>query len=105
MNQARLYLLYVAPADEVPKASVKEALRNLIPPEIELSFAPKVFVEAGAPSQTILDLSEELSVDLIVLGVKPPAIFQGTSTHQTMATACKVASGASCPVITVRSRA
>lgn len=32
-------------------------------------------MEVGAPSQKILDLSEELAVDLIVLGVKPPAIF------------------------------
>jgi len=102
MNQARLYLLYVAPADEVPEASLKEALRNLIPPETDLSFAPKVFVEAGVPSQTILDLSEELAVDLIVLGVKRPEIFQGTSTHQTMATTGKVVNGATCPVITVR---
>jgi nucleotide-binding universal stress UspA family protein len=105
MNQARLYLLYVAPADEVPERSLKEALRNLIPSEIEFSFAPKVFVEVGDPSQKILDLAEELAVDLIVLGVKPPAIFHGTSTHQAMATACKVVSGASCPVITVRTRA
>jgi nucleotide-binding universal stress UspA family protein len=102
VNQSRLYLLYVAPAGDVPEVSLKEALRNSIPPEIDLSFAPKVFVEVGAPSQTILDLSEELAVDLIVLGVKHPAIFQGTSTHQTMATACKVVNGATCPVITVR---
>jgi len=105
VNQARLYLLHVTPSDEVPEASLKQALRNLIPPEIELSFAPKVFVEAGVPSQKILDLAEELAVDLIVLGVKPPALFQGTSTHQAMATACKVVSGAGCPVITVRASA
>ena len=102
MSQARLYLLHVTPADGTPEASLKQALRNLIPSETELSFAPKVFVEAGVPSQKILDLAEELAVDLIVLGVKPPAILQGTSTHQTMATACKVVSGAGCPTITVR---
>ena len=105
MNQARLYLLHVTPFDDVPEASLKQALRNLTPVEIELSFAPKVFVESGVPSEKILDLAEELAVDLIVLGVKPPGVLQGTSTHQAMATACKVVGGAGCPVITVRASA
>jgi nucleotide-binding universal stress UspA family protein len=72
---------------------------------MELSFAPQVLAEVGDPPQKILDMSKELAVDLIVLGVKPPALFQGTSTHQSMATVCKVVSGASCPVITVRTQA
>lgn len=101
-NQGRLYLLHVAPTDDVPEASLKKAVQNLIPPDADLSFAPKVFIEVGVAAQAILNLAEELAVDLIVLGVKRPAIFQGTSTHQTMATACKVVSGAACPVITVR---
>lgn len=101
-SQARVYLLYVAPGEEMPETSLKQALRNLIPAETGLSSAPKVFVESGTPSQKIVDLAEELAVDLIVLGVKPPALLQGTSTHQTMATACRVVSGASCPVITIR---
>jgi len=102
VNQGRLYLLYVAPTTDVPEASLKDALRNLLPSEMDFSFAPKVFVEVGVASQIILDLSKELAVDLIVLGVKRPAIFQGTSTHQTMSTTCKVVGGATCPVITVR---
>jgi len=101
MNQARLYLLHVTPAEEAPTRSLKAALRNLTPATGELTFAPKVFVEAGIPSQQILDLAEELAVDLIVLGVKRPALLEGTSPHQAMATACKVVSGAGCPVITV----
>ena len=102
-NRSRLYLQHVTPIDEVPEPSLKQALRNLIPPEIDLVFAPKAFVEVGTPSERILDLTEELAVDLIVLGVKPASIFQGTSVHQAMATACKVVSGSGCPVITVRS--
>jgi nucleotide-binding universal stress UspA family protein len=105
VNQARLYLLYVAPTEDAPKESLKAALWNLIPAGADLSFAPKVLVEVGDPSRKILDLSEELAVDLIVLGVKPPALFRRTSTHQSMATVCKVVSGASCPVITVRAQA
>ena len=104
-ERARLYLLHVTPSEDVPSSSLREALRNLLPSETEFGCAPKVRVEAGNPSQKILDLAEELAVDLIVLGVKPPAILKGTSTHQTMATACKVVSGAPCPVITIRSSA
>lgn len=103
--QGRLYLLHAIRGEQMPEVSLKDAIRNLIPAGIELSSAPKVFVEVGAPSRKILDLAEELAVDLIVLGVKPPAILKGTSTHQPMATACKVVSEAICPVITVRSRA
>ncbi|MGH7936827.1 MAG: universal stress protein, partial [Chthoniobacterales bacterium] len=101
-NQSRLYLLHVAPSAETPEPPLKHALRNLIPADADFTFAPKVFLEAGTPSQKILDLADELAVDLIVLGVKPPAIFRGTSIHQSMATACKVVSGAGCPVMTVR---
>lgn len=101
-NQSRLYLLHVAPSEEMPEPSLKLALRKLISPDVEFAFAPKIFLETGTPSQRILDLADELAVDLIVLGVKPPAILRGTSIHQTMATACKVVSRAGCPVITVR---
>lgn len=101
-QQARIYLLHVCPEPELPEPSLKQALRNIVPSEMEFAFAPKVFVEAGIPSQKILDLADELAVDLIVLGVKPPAIFKGTSTHLNMATASKVVSAAPCPVITVR---
>ncbi len=104
-SQARIYLLHVTPAEELPEPSLRETLRNLIPSKVDLSFAPKVFVEAGVPSEKILDLAEELAVDLILLGVKPPAIFRGTSSHQAMATAAKVVSAAPCPVITVRAAA
>jgi nucleotide-binding universal stress UspA family protein len=101
-HQARLYLVHVAPSDELPHASLRQALHNVIPPEADFSFAPKVFIEVGVPSQQILELAEEMAVDAIVLGVKPPAILKGTSTHQVMATAVKIVSAAGCPVITVR---
>jgi nucleotide-binding universal stress UspA family protein len=101
-HQARLYLVHVGPDNEMPQASLRQALHNVIPSGAEFSFAPKVFVEAGVPSEKILEIAEEMAVDAIVLGVKPPSILSGTSTHQVMATACKVVSGAGCPVITVR---
>lgn len=102
VHQSRVYLLHVTHDANTRVASVKEALGKLIPRDIDLPFSPKTFVEAGVPSEKILDLAAELAVDLIVLGVKPPAILKGTSTHQNMATASKVVRGAGCPVITVR---
>jgi nucleotide-binding universal stress UspA family protein len=104
-NHSRLYLLHVTPGEEEPESSLKMALHNLVPTAEEIGCAPKVFVERGLPSQKILDLAEELAADLIVLGVKRPALIEGTSTHQTMATASKVIGAAGCPVITVRPRA
>ena len=75
-NQSRLYLLHVAPSAEMPEHSLKHVLRNLIPADADFAFAPKVFLDTGVPSQKILDLADELAVDLIVLGVKPPALFR-----------------------------
>jgi nucleotide-binding universal stress UspA family protein len=101
-DRARLYLLHVVPNDKIPEASLKTALRDLIPPEMDFACAPKVLLETGVPSEKTLNLAEELAVDLIVLGVRAPTIFSGTSNHQATATACKIVSSASCPVMTVR---
>lgn len=103
-NQARLYLLHVTKGDvdDVPEASLKAALRNLIPPRTEFSCDPKTFVESGEPAQKILDLAEELALDLIILGVKPAPALPGASTHLRMSTAYKVVAAAICPVLTVR---
>lgn len=99
-HQARLYLVHVNPAG-LPEPSMMEKLLRMIPADSGLCYAPKAFVGAGIPSQEIVDLSSELAVDLIVLGVKRPAIPMSVATHQ-MTTASKVVAGAECPVITVR---
>jgi nucleotide-binding universal stress UspA family protein len=104
-NHTRLYVLHVTPGEDAPESSLKTALRDLMPPTTAIEFAPKLFVDHGVPSVKILDLAEELAADLIVLGVKQPAVLKGTSTHQTMATAGKVIAGAGCPVITLRPQA
>jgi len=97
-HKSRLYLLHVIPADvDMDDAALVIQLRNLVPPEAGLACEPKAFVQAGAAAQAILNLSEELAVDLIVLGPKRRSGLPGT-----MATAYRVATQAICPVLTVR---
>jgi len=97
-HRSRLYLLHVIPPDsDSDEVSLESQLRNLVPPEAGLACEPKTFVQAGVPAQVILDLSEELAVDLIVLGPKRRSGVPGT-----MATAYRVATQAICPVLTVR---
>jgi len=97
-HRSRLYLLHVIPADsDSDEVSLENRLRSLAPPETGLACEPKAFVQAGAPAQVILDLSEELAVDLIVLGPKRRSGLPGT-----MATAYRVVAQAICPVLTVR---
>lgn len=103
-NHARLYLLNVVqtPLAESIQASRKESLRALVPPETELWCEPKASVECGDPGDTILGQSEELGVDLIVLGIRPTSTMAGARTHLATATAYKVVSHAICPVLSVR---
>jgi len=101
-DDARLYLLHVAGRYQRGETLLDTQLRNLIPRDARLFCEPKVFVESGAPAERILELAEELGTDLIVLGVKrTPSIFEATR-HLPQATAYKVVSEASCPVLTVR---
>jgi nucleotide-binding universal stress UspA family protein len=103
-DDARLYLLYVAGRSQCGETLLESQLRNLVPPDARLFCEPKVFVETGPPAERILALAEELGTDLIVLGVKgTPWVFE-PSTHLPQATAYKVVSQATCPVLTVRGR-
>jgi len=77
-------------------------LRALVPPEAKLWCEPKVFVDSGDAAEKVLELSEELAVDLVVLGTKHVSRFAGTRTHLGMATAYKIARQAICPVLSVR---
>lgn len=103
-DDARLYLLYVASKSQPGETLLDGQLRNLVPLDANLFSEPKVFVEVGPPAEKILEVAEELGTDLIVLGVKgTPALFEA-SAHLPQATAYKVVSGATCPVLTVRGR-
>jgi nucleotide-binding universal stress UspA family protein len=69
----------------------------MVPPAACLACEAKALVQAGAAAQAILDVSEEMGVDLIVLGPKRRSGLPGT-----MATTYRTVSEAICPVLTVR---
>jgi nucleotide-binding universal stress UspA family protein len=97
-NHARLYLLRVVQdGSDVDEEVLAAQLRNMLPPESDLSCAPKIYVQTGNPAERIMQLAEELAVDLIVLSPKRHFGIPGT-----MATAYQVATQAICPVLTVR---
>jgi nucleotide-binding universal stress UspA family protein len=108
--QARLILLHVIPgrkagdlvcADDVTTSSEK-LLRKLVPPEAEAWCKPEYFVERGDPVEKILEFANGRETDLIVLGVRPEKGVPGAATHLPIATAHKIVSHATCPVLTVR---
>jgi len=108
--QAHLTLLHVIKDAEAgdllhPEELVRSSaqlLRNLITPEAELWCEPRFTVERGAPAEKILEVAKQKKADLIVLGVNPLAGFPGAATHLPTATAHKIVSQATCPVLTVR---
>jgi nucleotide-binding universal stress UspA family protein len=101
-DDARLYLMYVAGRSQRGETLLESQLRNLVPPDAKLFCEPKVFVETGPPAERILALAEELGTDLIVLGVKQAPLAFEASAHLPQATAYKIVSHATCPVLTVR---
>ncbi len=108
--QARLTLLHViderkpndlVQPEELITASMNR-LRKLVPSDAEIWCAPRFHVEFGKAGETILEAAKLEKADLIVLGVHRPAGLTGAATHLPVATAHKVVSHASCPVLTVR---
>jgi nucleotide-binding universal stress UspA family protein len=95
---ARLYVLHVlqGPSD-VDEERVSGEIRRALPSDSDLSYAPKIYIQAGNPGEAIPQLARELAMDLIVLGPKRHSGIPGT-----MATAYKVVIQAACPVLTVR---
>ena len=62
-------------------------------------------MEAKKPRRTaerILEVAKERNANLIVLGIRRSGGFPGAVTHLPFATAHKVVSHATCPVLTVR---
>jgi nucleotide-binding universal stress UspA family protein len=108
--QAHLTLLHVIPdakpGDLVHPAelltSSAKLLRDLVPSEAELWCEPRYEVEHGAVAEKILEVAEHMRADLIVLGVRRHGGFPGAATHLPIATAHKVVSHATCPVLTMR---
>jgi nucleotide-binding universal stress UspA family protein len=108
--QSRLILLHMIPepeADDLVSAtdvttSSEKLLRELVPPEAEAWCKPEYFVERGNAAEKILEIAKLRETDLIVLGVRREEGVPGAATHLPIATAHKVVSHATCPVLTVR---
>jgi len=90
----------VQPADLV--MSSERLLRQLVPAEAELWCVPDYVVERGMAAETILDVARGRKSELIILGVRRPTGIPGAATHLPVATAHKIVSHATCPVLTVR---
>jgi len=78
----------------------ESCLREMIPPETELLYAPKVVVEIGPVADRVLSVAAELAADMIVMGVRGAGAFAQTASHFG-SIAHKVVSQAKCPVVTV----
>jgi nucleotide-binding universal stress UspA family protein len=108
--QSRLVLLHVIPerkaGDLVSPADVatssEKLLRKLVPPEAEAWCKPAYFVERGDPAEKILEFAKLRESDLIVLGARSQEGVPGAATHLPIATAHRIVSLATCPVMTVR---
>jgi nucleotide-binding universal stress UspA family protein len=108
--QAHLTLVHVIaeekPGDLILPGELLESserrLHELVPAEAELWCVPQFAVEQGPVAEKILEVAETRKADLIVLGVHRPSGFPGAATHLSIATAHKVVTRATCPVLTVR---
>jgi nucleotide-binding universal stress UspA family protein len=84
-------------APEVEVANGMRQLRALVPRDIALWHEPEFMVEFGPPAETILAAAAK-DVDMIVLGVKRPAVL---TKHLGSGVAYRVVCEAPCPVLTV----
>jgi nucleotide-binding universal stress UspA family protein len=74
-------------------------LRQLIPPEAELKYEPEVLTEVGLVAESILAVANDLSADVIALGVRGMGSLAQTASHFG-SIAHRVVSSAKCPVLT-----
>ncbi len=91
---------FVQPTDLT--ASSEQLLHKLVPADAELWCAPKFLVERGEAAEKILDVAARSRADLIVLGMRKASGFPGAAEHLPIATAHKIVTHATCPVLTVR---
>jgi nucleotide-binding universal stress UspA family protein len=109
-HQAHLTLLHVIeehkacelvqPTDLMK--SSEQLLRDLVPEEAKLWCVPEYVVEQGVPAERILTVATRQKAELIILGIRRPSGVPGADTHLPIATAHKIVSHATCPVLTVR---
>jgi len=108
--QANLTMLHVARVSEphhlVHPSDLKSTFLQLfhkhLPFGDELWSVAEYVLEYGEVAEKILEVAIEKGAGLIVLGVRHASGFPGAATHLGIATAHKIVSHATCPVLTVR---
>jgi nucleotide-binding universal stress UspA family protein len=101
---AHLYFCYVAGADVLPEqrktmdAPFKAALKRMIPESSYEWCTPETVVEHGDASEGILELTERVGADLIVLGARNASFWL---THLGHGLTPDLLAEATCPVMTV----
>jgi nucleotide-binding universal stress UspA family protein len=78
----------------------EQRLRQIIPQQPELPYAPEVMVEIGPVADRILGVANGLLADMIIMGARGAGAFAQTASRFG-SIAHKVVSLASCPVLTV----
>ncbi len=104
--QAQITLTHVLDEvlqDYAAMQAIEVHLLDLVPFEAELPHKPDVIVEIGPVAECILNLSERLSADLVVMGVRGTGAFGQMASHFG-SIAHKVISLATCPGLTVGGR-
>ncbi len=107
---ARLTLLHVVPEPgrkSLPDRArvmtcLQEKLKALIPAEASNGHHPDCLVKIGDPAEMILQTAEDITADMIVLGVHLPGALPG---HSLGSTVYKVVCEAACPVLTAAAAA
>lgn len=108
--QSRLVLLHVIAPQQAGdlistaelKASSEKLLHQVVPPEAQDWCKPEYHVVEGDVAEKILEFATLREPDLIVLGVRQEEGVPGGASHLPIATAHKVVSRATCPVLTIR---
>lgn len=105
---ARVTLLHVLPPGSrttsqlvIDSALARHQLLALAPAETARECEIDCVVAEGQPAEQILNLAEEMSVDLVVVGLPP---YPHSSTRFRSGVACEVVSSAATAVLTVRGR-
>jgi nucleotide-binding universal stress UspA family protein len=108
--QARLGLLHVIDdyGDRLheqpgPIDLVLSELRELVPEDAGLQYAPEALAQFGVPAESILQTAAERETDLIIIGARPANGHLKATTHLGTGVAHRIIVGANCPVLTVRS--
>lgn len=75
-------------------------LREALPEDNELLYKPEIVIESGAVADGILNLTTDLSADIVVMGARGMGSFSNMASHFG-SIANRVVALAHCPVLTV----